>query len=252
MRNNNKILQLKNENPYYEDVISEVESYYEMTIRRINHEFGNAITLVSSSLQIIESSHPEVHNYKYWSSAMADVRHMVNLVTEISTYNNSNSIKTRIINIVELLKNVLDSFSINPAYSYITFNLYINDNIPLINGDEIKLRQVIINLLKNAAESITDNGKIDVNVSLTSPNKHLSINISDNGCGLSKEQLSTIFTPMISYKANGTGLGLSITKKIIEAHKGNIDVDSVLGKGSTFTIILPISTPQTEIADPKV
>ncbi|MBD5136000.1 MAG: two-component sensor histidine kinase [Lachnospiraceae bacterium] len=251
MINYNKISQLKNENPYYADIIGEIESYYNMTIKRINHEFGNALTLVNSSLQIIESSHPEVHNFKYWSSAMADVRHMVNLVTEISTYNNSNSLKTQKINIVELLSNVIDSFSINPAYSHISFNMHINKSIPLIYGDDLKLRQVIINLLKNASESITENGIIDVNVSLISDNTHLSIDVTDNGCGLSEEQINNIFTPMISYKANGTGLGLPITKKIVEAHNGVIDVNSVLGKGSTFTIILPMPTPQMETIDPK-
>lgn len=251
MNDYNKILQLKNENPYYANIISEVESYYDMAIRRMNHEFGNALTMISSSLQIIESSHPEVQSFKYWSSAMEDVRHMVNLVTEISTYNNSNSIKTRNFNIVEMLNSVIDSFSINPAYSHIIFKIHIDGNIPPMCGDDLKLRQVLINLLKNASESVTDNGIIDVYVSTVSKNSQLSIAVADNGCGISKEQLNTIFTPMISYKANGTGLGLPIIKKIIEAHNGIIDVDSVLGKGSTFTVTLPLPTLQTETADPK-
>lgn len=249
MSNYNKISKFKKENPHCADMINEIESYYNMILRRINHEFGNALTLVSSSLQIIESSHPEVHDFKYWNSAMEDVRHLVNLVSEISTYNNSTSIKTKELNIMELSQNIIDSFSINPSFSHITYSMQTDSNIPLISGDSLKLRQALINLIKNASESITQNGSVDVHISLSSDNTFLTISVSDTGCGMTEEQLANIFSPMVSYKPTGTGLGLPIIKKIIEAHNGFIDVTSIYGKGSIFTISLPTSNLQTETTD---
>lgn len=245
-----KILQLKRENPCCAEIIEEIDSYYTMVLRRINHEFGNAITLISSSLQIIESSHPEVHNFKYWDSAMEDVRHMVNLTTNISNFNNGNSIVTQKIDIVNLINSVIESFSINPVYSQISYSVHIRENIPPIYGDTLKLRQVFINLIKNAAEAIKDEGKITVHACINNKNNCITISVMDNGCGITNEQINTIFSPMVSYKPNGTGLGLPIIKKIIEAHHGTIEVESTYGEGSTFTITLPI-TPQTETIGPK-
>lgn len=252
MSDYNKILQLKKENPYYANIIDEIDSYYNMTLKRINHEFGNAITLINSSLQIIESSHPEVHKFKYWNSAMEDVRHMVKLVSAISNYNNSKSIVIKQFNITDLLNNIVESFSINPLFSHISYNVHVNDNIPLIFGDDIKLRQVFINLLKNAAESISKKGIINVHLNMDSSKTNLLISVSDNGCGITDEQIKNIFSPMVSYKPNGTGLGLPIIKKIIEAHNGSISVQSTYGEGSTFTISLPVTIPQTETTDPTV
>lgn len=112
--------------------IKEVEDYYSMIIRRMNHEFGNAITLVNSSLQIIESSHPEVTGFKYWNSAMEDVQHIVRLINEISTYNNSSSISCELFDITVMIKNIVKSFSVNALCSNINFSVNVSDNIPLI------------------------------------------------------------------------------------------------------------------------
>lgn len=245
--------------------IKEIEDYYTMMIRRMNHEFGNAITLVNSSLQIIESSHPEVTGFKYWNSAMEDVQHIVRLINEISTYNNSSSISCELFDITVMIKNIVKSFSINALCSNINFSVNASDNVPLIHGDKLKLRQTFINLIKNAAESIvetdnytvsdkplSDSPEISISISTDRTASSVVIAITDTGCGISDEQLTKIFSPMVSFKKNGNGLGLPIIKKIVEAHNGKITVNSVLGKGSTFTVSLPVAPIQTETSDQEV
>lgn len=238
--------------------IREVEEYYTMMIRRINHEFGNAITLISSSLQIIESSHPEVSEFKYWNSAMEDVQHLVKLINEISTYNNSSSINRESFSITDMLNNIVKSFSANPMCKNIDFSINVPQNMPMIYGDRLKLRQTFINIIKNAAEAINEkefpnaNEHIDVDIHIDDSDSQFIIAICDSGCGISDEQLTKIFSPMVSFKKNGTGLGLPIIKKIIEAHDGTISVKSSSQKGTTFYITLPIHTTQTETSDLKV
>ncbi len=111
--------------------------------------------------------------------------------------------------------------------------------------DPQHFRQVIMNLLQNATQSITGAGKIRVALDHTkdklSRGDKLFLKISDNGCGMSPEVLDKVFTPFFTTKEGGTGLGLATIKKIVEAHQGEIKVNSQLGKGTQVVIGLPIA-----------
>lgn len=112
--------------------------------------------------------------------------------------------------------------------------------LPLIIGDSIRIQQVIMNLLTNSIQSITENGEIKITT--IAKEKYVEISISDNGCGIPDENIDKIFDPFFTTKdpANGTGLGLSICYGIIERHKGSIQVKTEVDKGTTFTIKLPV------------
>jgi two-component system sensor histidine kinase HydH len=106
-----------------------------------------------------------------------------------------------------------------------------------VHIDPIHLRQVIWNLLLNAAESITDKGNIVVWMKQNKSNI-IDLHISDDGCGMSQELLQSIFDPFFTTKFNGTGLGLSIVHRILENYNGRLEVESEIGQGSDFTITL--------------
>ena len=113
-------------------------------------------------------------------------------------------------------------------------------DLPEIECSPSKLNQVFLNLFTNAAQAIGDSGKIYIHTS--TENNGVSIRIIDNGCGMSDEVRQRIFEPFFTTKpvGKGTGLGLSIVFRIIEEHGGTIHVNSVVGKGSEFTIRLPL------------
>lgn len=106
-------------------------------------------------------------------------------------------------------------------------------------GNEGRLHQVFLNMISNAIQAIQDEGEIRLKTRVRK--EEIEIHISDNGCGISEEHLSRISDPFFTTKdpGQGTGLGLSISYKIIEEHGGHVDVSSEVGKGTTFTIILP-------------
>ena len=104
--------------------------------------------------------------------------------------------------------------------------------------DAGQVSQVIQNLVINAEEAMPEGGTITVTTALTG--FHVSIRIGDTGCGIPKELQEKIFKPFFSTKGEkGTGLGLAICSKIITQHKGELRVESEIGKGTTFTIFLP-------------
>ncbi len=125
----------------------------------------------------------------------------------------------------------------------------VPDDLPILNLDERRLRQVLLNIIGNAVK-FTKEGSVTVSLAFFKLNeKHgaITIRVADTGCGISKESLSKIFEPFVQDKSsyrgirteNGTGLGLSIAKRLVDCMKGSLTVESTLGKGSVFTILLP-------------
>lgn len=124
-------------------------------------------------------------------------------------------------------------------------------DIPAITCSPSQLNQVFLNLINNAAQAIeSGSGEITLGTRMEGAD-HVAVEIADNGKGIPPEIMSKIFDPFFTTKAvgKGTGLGLSISYKIIEQHGGSINVDSTMGKGTRFTIVLPLTPPATATVD---
>jgi signal transduction histidine kinase len=119
--------------------------------------------------------------------------------------------------------------------------------LPLILLDANQIKQVIVNLLNNAVQAMPDGGRLGVSTQLVKReldgalHRVAAICICDSGVGIPPENMERIFDPFFTTKevGQGTGLGLSVSHSIVEKHKGMIEVESVLGEGSTFTVFLP-------------
>jgi signal transduction histidine kinase len=117
-------------------------------------------------------------------------------------------------------------------------------------GDALLLRQVFQNLLQNSIEAVGDKGEIRIFLQRIEENGEpfIKITIQDNGSGIPEENLENIFKPFFTSKEKGIGLGLSLVKKIIDLHKGRIEVESEPGKGTIFSLFLPLNQPQVKSA----
>jgi len=118
-------------------------------------------------------------------------------------------------------------------------------NIPQIDCIPGKINQVLMNVLNNASEAISEKGVITITTSLDSSKKKVIISLKDNGAGMQEAVRRRIFEPFYTTKkiGRGTGLGLSISYGIVEKHHGVIKVNSEVGKGSEFIITLPVKQP---------
>lgn len=233
--------ELIHSNPDIRQLIEYIENENTLTMRKMTHEINNALTLINSSLQIIESSHPEVNKFKYWNSTMDDIHYLITFMSEISLFNNVGySLSPSPTDLPEMLNSIISSFA--GLNKNINLSISNPDNIPIILSDKTKLRQVFINIIKNSFEALEETSSPYIHISLQYDNtaEKILIMIEDNGCGISPECIETIFSPLVSYKKGGTGLGLSISKKIVEAHNGSLSVTSVPEHGTTFMIELPV------------
>ena len=121
--------------------------------------------------------------------------------------------------------------------------------IPEIECSPSQINQVFLNIITNAAQAIDTQGEIVITTKLYDADR-VAIRISDTGCGIPEENLSKIRDPFFTTKevGTGTGLGLSIVDEIIRSHHGELLIESVVGKGSVFTVVLPIKRPQSHAA----
>jgi signal transduction histidine kinase len=122
----------------------------------------------------------------------------------------------------------------------INYEKLLDRRLPLVFFDPEQIKQVLINLTKNAVEAMPDGGRLVISSCLE--NEHVMVSIADSGIGMSPEATRKMFDPFFTTKKRGTGLGLAVSCKIMEDHEGEISVQSKEGKGTTVTVLLPINT----------
>ncbi|MFH1860787.1 MAG: HAMP domain-containing sensor histidine kinase, partial [bacterium] len=145
----------------------------------------------------------------------------------------------------ELIASVIKEFSeiSRKKNVFLQMNIHTQDELLQIEADKDRIRQVLDNLIGNAIKYTPENGRVFIEAGKFE-DKNIMISIRDTGIGISVEEQKKVFDKFFRTKlgqqfSSGTGLGLSIVKNIIEKHNGSITVESELGKGSTFTFVLP-------------
>lgn len=260
-----KLQQIMEESPQKRELLTKLLDSHQMTLSSISHEIRNPLTLVYSTLQLIASQHPEVTGFKHWEQLMQDVEYIKLLLEELSSYNNSDKLNITTIESDTFFKTVSLSFASSVCDTEIEFISKIAPKLPDIPCDSVKLRQVLLNLLGNArdavmlrdfsslGESSPEDSHPEISMEVFSSPKlseksdidtHITVEISDNGCGILPEHLDHIFEPFATYKPNGTGLGLAIANRIAIAHNGSLTVSSQPGR-TVFTLSLPIQQHRT-------
>lgn len=211
---------------------------FEFTLSKVSHEIRNPVTLINSFLQMMAAKYPQVEQFDYWEDIQENMEFLIDLLNELSKYNNAFRLNLETIDMNTYLKSVVDSMRPTLTYLNITLNYEAASALPSMEVDKIKLREAILNIVRNASESIQAEGTISVRA--WEEQGLLFLTITDNGCGIPEEYLPTLFDPFVTHKKEGTGLGLPIAKQVVESHGGCIHVTSKPGQGSSFEISLPV------------
>lgn len=208
----------------------------------IAHEFNNPIFGILNVLEMVKSKFSTDNElFDFVDLAIRECNRMSNLVKKLKDFNRPSTVTYTQTNIHEIIDDITLLFQKKFKDRNIEIEKHYSPNIPLLNLVSDQIKQVILNIVGNAEESITGDGGI-IKISTEYFEERAIISIHDSGDGINTDNLEHIFEPFFTTKSHkGTGLGLSVSYNIIKQHNGNIKAESKLGFGTKFIIDLPVN-----------
>jgi len=204
------------------------------------HEIKNPLTPIRLQMQRMEykySMQSEDFDQIFKDGLRIVNEEVENLQTLVNQFRNFAKMPSANFQTYDLKKQLEEV--VTPYESQADVNLEIADELPEFYGDKMQMKQVFVNLIQNAIQSM--NSDRTLNIRCAHKNGNFVISIEDHGEGIDEDDLDKIFQPYFTRKKKGTGLGLPIVKRIVQSHDGNIHVNSDKEKGTTFTIRIGIS-----------
>lgn len=211
---------------------------YRFALSKVSHEIRNPVTLINSSLQMLEKEHPEMKQYDLWQNIMQDMAFLRELLDDLSSYNNFFHCCKQETDMVPWLVRVTDSIPKLFLSKSCSYCVQIPQKLSPASIDPLKLNQALTNLLRNAFEA----AEHTVSFQALEKEGFLFFKICNDGACILAEQQKEIFRPFVTFKSGGTGLGLPIAKGIIETHGGKLTLTSSASEGTCVSICLPLNT----------
>lgn len=206
----------------------------------IAHEVRNPMTSVQGFLQLMSKEIDPAHSHSMYLHVMEeDLKRINSIITEYLNFSRMGSDSREDVWIGTLVHNTYTLLQSEANLKGIHIVLSLLGNNPLLIANPNRLKQVLINLARNAMEAMSEQGGGTLTLSLETSDDHICIVVKDTGPGIPEDIYPQMFQPFYTTKPTGTGLGLFISKQIIEEHNGTIEVQSAPEIGTTFHIYLP-------------
>ncbi|MSN25225.1 MAG: HAMP domain-containing protein [Geobacter sp.] len=212
----------------------------------IAHEIRNPLNYISLAIDHLKAEILPMAGEKYseleelTDKIKEEVRRANYMVINFMNYGRPLKLRRALVPYAELLAKVLPVLQARLTEQEIKLELNIPENLPLLWVDQELLRNCILNFVSNAAQAMPNGGTIVLGGA--QEDGRLKLTFADQGCGINPDDIGKIFQPYFTTKDVGIGLGLAITERIIKEHGGEIQVESALGHGTTFTILLPLQS----------
>jgi len=210
------------------------------------HDISNPLFVIQGNIEILSvCEYLQPNDREILRKIKEQIRRIESLVNSIRNYSKKSAGDYEKLNLIDALE---ESFTLTRKMinvKNIEVVTHYPENIPYIRGNQNQIEQVLMNIIQNGIQAMDKNGTLTCEIEkFTNQSDMESIDvwqiaISDTGKGIEEEKQQEIFDPFYTTKDDGTGLGLNICQRIVEEHKGKIDVYSTAGKGTTFVIQLP-------------
>lgn len=213
----------------------------------IAHEIRNPLTSLKGFTQLLENKYST--DREYVEIMISEIDRINTIVSELLLLAKPGRDDFRAVDLNRLLRNVSMLMSAQANLHGVAIkqeNAHSLRDV-MIYGDENKLKQVFVNIMKNAIEAMEYGGSIIIETKMT--DRMIAISITDDGLGIPSHILQKIGNPFYTTKDKGTGLGLMVSKSIIESHQGDLQIESEEGQGTTVQVILPIMKNPCETAE---
>ncbi|MFH1983912.1 MAG: ATP-binding protein [Pseudomonadota bacterium] len=226
----------------------------------VAHEINNPLAIINEKAGLIKDLFQFKQEYakdqKLMSlidAVISSVDRCAGITRRLLNFARHSDMAMKTINLRDTLYEVLGFLGKEAEYRCITVSVSVDDEIPMLESDPGRLQEIFLNLITNAFAALPDNGYLTITAAMRDA-QHVVISFTDTGHGIRAEDVDRVFEPFFSTKigSGGTGLGLSITYGLVQELGGNIRVTSEVGKGTTFTITLPLVSRPKGVAAPPV
>lgn len=205
------------------------------------HEIRNPLTTIKGFLQLMKNNEQRDPNELEWIKMMIqEVDHVNSVVSNFLLLSKPKPQEVKVVDVNTLLRDLVPLVTNQCLLLDIEFKPEIMAGEAKVEGDINQIKQVILNLVNNALQSMSGGGRLALTSRISQAGKFVEIIVQDTGVGIPKENLGKLFMPFFSTKAGGTGLGLTIAYRIVRDLGGRIDVTSKINEGTCFTMKLPI------------
>lgn len=211
----------------------------------VGHEIRNPLAVINNSIYFIKTKinsaagssavpvEPKI--IKHISIIESEIRQANGIIDEILGFARTRELNLKLTHLNSYVDDLLMSF---PCPAHIELVKEMTSENPTVNIDTDEMTQAVRNLIKNGIEVMPERGKITVRTEVIG--EMVRLDVEDAGHGIPKETLEKIFAPFFTTKARGTGLGLAVVKKVLDRHKGRVEVISTVGKGTCFKLFIPV------------
>jgi two-component system NtrC family sensor kinase len=231
----------------------EIEQHHEEQMERVEkiattgelaasvaHEIKNPASGIANAMQIILSELNEDDERRpIYEEIVRQVDRMNKAISDLLIYAQPSPPVLEIVDVAYMVAAALRFVEPQAQNSSVTITKKIDQNLPPILADRKQVEQVLINLYINAIQAMPEGGQMMIRCWQDSDDRRVRISVADTGPGISREKQADIFKPFYTTKAKGSGLGLAICRRIMQEHRGRIELDSEPGRGTTFTLTFP-------------
>ena len=203
------------------------------------HEIKNPLTTINGFLQLLQKDLKGTPKEEYLRIILDELKHVNRLISDFLQLAKPGYSKRGHCSINKLIKEVFMLAESEASISNFNINLNTAKDIPQILADGEQLKQVFLNIIRNAFEALSNGGELFLQTSWDRDERSIRVIFKDTGTGMDNQTIATMFDPFFTTKDSGTGLGMFISKKIIDNHGGSIEVESKQGRGTTVTVLLP-------------
>ena len=211
----------------------------------LSHEIRNPLMVIGGLAGLIEESlSDDDTNRVNLEVIQREIGRLESMLTNVTDFTRPSRLKRELLDINSTIKNAMTLMENDLRNRKINHEQSLDGDLPIISFDPEKIKQVLINLLKNAAEAMPNGGKLVI--SSWREDGYVKVSFADSGVGILAEIAEKIFNPFFTTKKKGTGLGLAVSRRIMEDHGGDISLQSKKGKGTRAVISLPIDVVENE------
>lgn len=203
----------------------------------LSHELRNPLAVIANAVYFLQTTLKEVDQTTrdYLDMIASEARNSEQIISDLLDFAKSRSPNKSEVQLHSLVSGILKKF---PLPENIQLDNKISGELPPAFADPQHLELALGNLITNTYQAMPEGGRLTVAVSVQG--NQVCLAVSDTGCGIPEESMDKLFEPLFTTKPRGIGMGLAVTKSLVEANGGSIEVESDVGKGSTFSIVLPI------------